>query len=457
MQSSKIPDHILKPVYDHTDNKTYLDKIKKYEAINARKNAQRSQYRYNPPIPVNAVKKMIDPVNYSVRTPTDQQEINELIRMAKMTARTARLNRSDEEYTAERRSFMTTYSRLISKFNLYTKMNEIFNSFQDVNYSEPAFDKDYLGASASNNYQQALEKRIVGENLARNVKESVEHRVPTRHDVGIFGDMRLSDDGSKYVVESTVIKRINKEIGIIENNIKETQMEIKTLEDYKRRKEREYKKDQMTGERLLEIDTVKTSIEQKERYLQEIKRELRVLEDEKTEVNSMLRMIDKEEERKIKREKEEYMSLRKERDEVRKQIDNKDTSVSERNRLRQDLEVIEAGMEEMQTIVTQRRQQRIETGHGDAPMLIPDFRTMPAEDVLRGVSYSHVEGVGEGDSSDAYVGEAYLRGQLERMSHDDAYDRRGEVYIPSSHSSGLPPVSPPPVPVGPSRRSNRRG
>jgi hypothetical protein len=77
-----------------------------------------------------------------------------------MTARTARRNKDDAGYDQERQTFMRTYGTQISKYNLYTKLNEIFNLFSDINYNEPAFDKDYLGQSASGDYLKSIENKM---------------------------------------------------------------------------------------------------------------------------------------------------------------------------------------------------------------------------------------------------------------------------------------------------------
>ncbi len=135
MHASKIPDHILQLRYDNTTSDAVLNKLKAYDKINEEKRKNRFSYKYNPIKLPSAVDKFVDPIKYAKPSATDTQQVGELIRMAKMTARTARRNKDDAGYDQERQTFMRTYGTQISKYNLYTKLNEIFNLFSDINPS----------------------------------------------------------------------------------------------------------------------------------------------------------------------------------------------------------------------------------------------------------------------------------------------------------------------------------
>jgi hypothetical protein len=169
--TSKIPLDLLQPTYDHTTPKAVLDKLKHYEQVNQAKKQQKYSYKYNPIQLPSGVDKFVDPTAYVKPSTTDHQQIGELLRMAKMTARVARLNKNDDGYDAEKSKFMSTYSSQISKYNLYTKMHEIWNNFADRNYSEPAYDKDYLGSSASNDYLKSLTDRMTAEKTLEKTKD----------------------------------------------------------------------------------------------------------------------------------------------------------------------------------------------------------------------------------------------------------------------------------------------
>ena len=167
--SIKLDPSLFVPKYGIADVATALKKIKAMEQRNAIRNAEKAKYVYRPPMGTPLTVKMMNPEAFSTRSLTESQQVSELVRMAKMHAQTVRQNKNDIEYEKERDKFMSQYSPQISKYNLYTKMNEIFNLFKDPKYSEPAFDKDYLGQSASSDYLKSLEKRIASERAASSV------------------------------------------------------------------------------------------------------------------------------------------------------------------------------------------------------------------------------------------------------------------------------------------------
>ncbi len=166
---SKIPDYALRPSYDHTTPESVLKKLAEYEKKNQERMRRKIAYKYNPIRLPNAVDKFVNPEAFKTPAQTDRQQVGELIRMSKMHAKTARLNRDDAGYAAERDKFFRDFSNQISKYNLYTKMYEIWNLFSDKSYSEPAFDKDYLGTSASTDYLKSLKDRLEAESTGKKV------------------------------------------------------------------------------------------------------------------------------------------------------------------------------------------------------------------------------------------------------------------------------------------------
>ncbi len=122
---SKIPDYLLKPSYDNTTAPEVAKKLAQLKKKNEMKYVEKRQYRFRPAMfKVDPVDKIVNPQNHAVRSTTDQQQIQELLRLAKITAKTARSNRDDQGYDAEKKKFMQSFSLMISKYNLTSQLNE---------------------------------------------------------------------------------------------------------------------------------------------------------------------------------------------------------------------------------------------------------------------------------------------------------------------------------------------
>ncbi len=174
---SKIPDYVLKKSYDHTTPPAIAAKLAKLQKANAARLSGKQPYQFRPATfksadPVRQViapsytrfgdgtDVALNPERYTTRVQNSHQEIAQVLRMAKITARTARINRDDAGYDAEKNRFMQTFVAPINKYNLFTQLNNIFNLFRDKNYTEPAFDATYLGPNSSDAYQKSLEERL---------------------------------------------------------------------------------------------------------------------------------------------------------------------------------------------------------------------------------------------------------------------------------------------------------
>jgi hypothetical protein len=126
---SKIPDYLLQKSYDQTTPIAIKRRLEKLQKENALKYQSKHEYRFRPanlPDRVDGLDRAINPEKYAVRTQTDQQQIQELLRLAKITAKTARMNRDDTGYENEKKRFMQSFSIMISKYNLNGQINTIF-------------------------------------------------------------------------------------------------------------------------------------------------------------------------------------------------------------------------------------------------------------------------------------------------------------------------------------------
>jgi len=160
------------------NEKTFLEKMNKLKARNAQLLKSKLDYKFRP-IQIKRDGERLDFVNrpesVAVRSATASQEAQELIRIMKVYAyKYINAYRNEPELLQDKKTqFLIDYGGKMSKYNLYTKFNEIWNNFEDKNYSEPLFDKDYLGASASSQYIQSVDDRIKNEKTIRQLAESI--------------------------------------------------------------------------------------------------------------------------------------------------------------------------------------------------------------------------------------------------------------------------------------------
>ncbi len=207
----------LKDLRMKKSNESTLETLQKMKERAERLNKMKKMYKYRPisqnlNTPINIWNH---PQALAVKNPSDSEKQQELIRMAKILAHNVRLNRTDEEYAQERDNFMRQYSSQISKYNLYTKLNEVFNLFSDPNYSEPAFDKDSLNKSATENYLSSLNRRIRNENDTRKMVRDFGGIAPLTafEREHIFYSEKPGDKGKKIFVKYDAMKsKINDEI-----------------------------------------------------------------------------------------------------------------------------------------------------------------------------------------------------------------------------------------------------
>jgi hypothetical protein len=234
----KIPKDILVETYDMTTPKQIAAKLKKLGEINEARRERMMEYRYNPVVPVRDAlqEKMNNPEIYAKTVRTDPQQMQELIRMAKMYARASRINRDDAGYQAERENFMRDYGTNIAKLGLTNKIVQIFNDFADINYSETAFDKDYLGASASADFMKATKKKFENELIVKEIiPDELESQNLGDYDLAFtmmnkkYKDQRV---GMANVVKAqTQVENIDKKLGEIEQMINDDERTLQDIRD----------------------------------------------------------------------------------------------------------------------------------------------------------------------------------------------------------------------------------
>lgn len=158
-------------IVDDTEFKKKLDKKKRMNSQMYKSKLERTFK----PIEIMREKKLnafsVNPALVATRSLSSSQEIAELLRMAKIRAFKYRNAFPDDEtgYQVNKQQFMQEYGAKISQYNLFTKLNEIFNNYQDKNYRESMFDKDYLGVGISSSYEKSMNERMKNEKKTRDL------------------------------------------------------------------------------------------------------------------------------------------------------------------------------------------------------------------------------------------------------------------------------------------------
>ena len=156
----------LTPTNEET-NKKLMRKIEQLNKINTQRLLNSSKKAFSTVKIKHNVNEnpLLFPDLYGNKIMRDTEQINELLRMAKIVAFKSREFNLDT--SQERDDFIRDYSAKISQFNLYTKINQIFNLFEDPNYNEPMFDKDYIGHNTSTDYAKSLDDQYNARSLYR--------------------------------------------------------------------------------------------------------------------------------------------------------------------------------------------------------------------------------------------------------------------------------------------------
>ena len=251
----------------HEDSsKTLLDKIKKLKERNLLRNLAIS----HKPFTSIVIKRdhSQDIINYpqlvATRSMRDTEQIAEILRMAKITAYKSREYGLDEE--AEKNSFIRDYSNKISQFNLYTKIIQIFNNFQDPNYSEPMFDRDYITGSTSNQYIKSIDDVYTAKS-------------------GLEASLRMPDKLTS-ILNSDTLSYVKKRGKKYEDLAPSTQIE-RLSEDITN----ENKKLSVLTERLKELYDTKKDIVEKSKIDPKIKILLPRIDKEFKEINDYRRQV----------------------------------------------------------------------------------------------------------------------------------------------------------------------
>jgi flagellar motility protein MotE (MotC chaperone) len=163
----KIDPSVLKPEYDFTTPESTRKKLEQLKMIGERKR-KIFEGKLLRPIDIRRDKlndTWNNPELHSTNHLFSNQQKSELIRMAKILAYKTRQNFPTDEnkYEESRSEFLRDYGRQIGSLNLYSKINEIFNLYRDKDYSEPMFDKDYLGQSSSESYINSVNDKLTAE------------------------------------------------------------------------------------------------------------------------------------------------------------------------------------------------------------------------------------------------------------------------------------------------------
>jgi len=160
------------------DESTVLKKIEDLKKRNAKLLRSSLDYKFRP-VEIKRENRRVDmifrPESIAQRNPTDEQQKAELLRMAKIYAYeyTNKYRNDPEKLEEKKQQFLYDYGGKIAKFNIYSRLNEIWGNMQDPNYREPLFDKNYLGQSASSEYMKSINQRIKNELLVKQLNDSV--------------------------------------------------------------------------------------------------------------------------------------------------------------------------------------------------------------------------------------------------------------------------------------------
>ena len=178
----KIPDYLLKKSTVVDTDKVH-NKLKKLQERANKINKNNNRYKFRPvalgekdAYNFGASQIISNPSLYAQPRNNDNEKIDELLRIAKITAFKSREQLDDVEYEEAIKQFLFEFAPSISKYNLYSKIHSIFNIFSDKNYTERNFDKDYLGKTDANEYIKSMEKNIMNTKIKQTLDKEQRER-----------------------------------------------------------------------------------------------------------------------------------------------------------------------------------------------------------------------------------------------------------------------------------------